>query len=115
MGHVEVGITTNVPLSIAQYYIHLPQVRVIAARQVINRVAEVNIVIVEPIHEIPDIEFGAHTEQVTDHIGVAEGKISRVIAPKTGPGYRHLGYVIGASNGIDHLVFDKVDVVFVIS
>lgn len=90
VGQVLVGVQADIPFRGAQDDIHLPERRMVIARQIVYRVVKIDIIVVITIHKHLNIECAAHGKQMADQFGVLKGKIGSVIATEAGTGHCYL-------------------------
>ncbi len=73
---LQVTVEADVPVTGAEYDLHLPQFRVIGIWHEVDGVIEVDVVVVVPVHERLDVERPTEVKQVAYHIGMAESEVT---------------------------------------
>lgn len=76
VGHSYVAIQANVPVGSAESDLHVAEAPALLIRHEIDRIIEINRIIIKAIEKAPDVEYAAHTEEICDLVGMAEGEIS---------------------------------------
>jgi len=83
---LKVTIQADIPIRGSENYLHFPEFRVIGAGHKIDRIIEVNVVIVVAMHKRFNIVGTAEVKQVTNHVRMTESEVTSAKAAKADAG-----------------------------